>query len=104
VDCNNTFVARNESLGVVGAVKVRDSPSKGVVFLATMGVEQDLQKRGIGSQLLEGVIGELSKEGIHKVLVNFRASSAEKLGEFFEKRGFIQFYKDGEKWGMKRNI
>jgi len=105
VNCGNTFVARSESLGVVGAVKVKDTPSKGVVFLATMGVEPHLQKRGIGNQLLEQVIEELRKEGIHKAIVNFRASDAENLGKFFEKRGFVYFYQaNKERCGMKRDL
>jgi N-acetylglutamate synthase-like GNAT family acetyltransferase len=110
VGCGNTFVARNESLGVVGAVTIAPTPTNGVMFLRTMGVEQDLQKRGIGSQLLEGVIEELRKEGVHKVLITLQPSPAEEHGEFFErreffkKRGFMQFYKDEQKCGMKRDI
>lgn len=69
VGCGNTFVARNESLGVVGAVTVKQI-QPGWVSLRTMGVEPELQRRGVGSQLLGKVIEEIKREGNRTITVD----------------------------------
>lgn len=98
VGCDNTFVARNETLGVVGAVTIQQTPTKGVVRLRTMGVEKNLRESGIGSQLLSQVIEELRKDGVNEILITFNPQSSV-YKKFFKKRGFEEV--DGDETRMK---
>lgn len=96
VGCNNTFVARNESLGVVGAVTVQ--VREGSVELRTIGIEKDLQRKGIGSQLLAQVIDELRKDGASKLTITLGIPIC-KYKSFFEKRG-IEVLSQDEHGGL----
>jgi len=93
VNCDNTYVARNESLGVVGAVMTKKDFPKYPGFgqpqaeLKTAGVESSLQGRGIGRQMISQVIEELKKEGFHKITVQFDSKKAN-VWHLFESMGF----------------
>jgi N-acetylglutamate synthase-like GNAT family acetyltransferase len=101
VGCYNTFVARNESLGVVGAVTIQ--PHGASAELRTMGVEQDLQGKGIGSQLLAGVIEKLREDGVVKIILTLHSDSYKYKG-FFEERGFEMLSGDETGATMRRRM
>ncbi|MEM3555541.1 MAG: GNAT family N-acetyltransferase [Candidatus Micrarchaeia archaeon] len=88
VGCHNTYVARNDSLGVVGAVTIKEV-QPGWAQLRTMGVEPELRGRGIGTQLALSVIDELRKQGYRTVTVDLDLMEPRQK-EFFGKLGFQQ--------------
>jgi predicted N-acetyltransferase YhbS len=69
VGCQNTFVARDTSGVAVGAITI-DRIQPGWVNLRTVGVEPELQGRGIGSQMILGVAEMLRREGNHAITVD----------------------------------
>ena len=63
VGCHNTFVARDQSGVAVGAITIeRIQPDW--TSLRTVGVEPELQRRGIGAQLVVEVAERLRREAI----------------------------------------
>lgn len=88
VGCHNTYVARNQSLGVVGAVTVKEV-QPGWAQLRTMGVEPELRGMGIGTQLGSSVIEDLKRQGYRSVTVDLDLTEPRQK-EFFKKLGFQQ--------------
>jgi N-acetylglutamate synthase-like GNAT family acetyltransferase len=91
-DCNNTYVARNKSLGVVGAVTVEKNRlhtegKSDWVELKFVGVESDLRGSSVGRQLISQVTEEMKKEGFHRIIVKVYPAKSNLVG-FFHKMGF----------------
>jgi len=85
VGCHNTFVARDPSGVAVGAITV-ERIQPGWMSLRTVGVEPELQRRGIGGQLVVEVAEKLRREGNHTITVDLDLTKNEQ--GFYEKMGF----------------
>jgi ribosomal protein S18 acetylase RimI-like enzyme len=85
VGCHNTFVARDPSGVAVGAVTI-ERIQPGWVSLRTVGVEPELQGRGIGEQLISEVVEKLRREGAGSITVDLNLTQNQQ--GFYEKLGF----------------
>jgi len=94
-------VARNPQGVIVGAATVEKLQAHRAELI-TIGVEKELQGRGIGSQLLSGVIEELRKDEFKRVDMHILMDS--QYLEFFKKRGFEEFERDYHFCAMKMSI
>jgi GNAT superfamily N-acetyltransferase len=66
---DNTYVARNASCKVVGALTVFEVGDKTAV-IKIGGVDPAFREKGVGTQLFKRVIEELKKEGIRSISID----------------------------------
>lgn len=85
VGCHNTFVARDPSGVAVGAITI-ERIQPGWVSLRTVGVEPELEGRGIGGQMVVEVAEKLRREGNHAITVDLNITQNQE--GFYEKLGF----------------
>jgi len=79
----NTYVARNASSIVIGALSVFEAGDTSAV-IRTVGVDPAFEGKGVGSQLLKKVIEELKKEGFRSISIAHQNRNQ----KFYEKFGF----------------
>jgi GNAT superfamily N-acetyltransferase len=95
--CKDTFVAKNDLLGIVGAITIKENrypfPEVGTnsVELLTICVDKQYRKKDIGKQLIKGVIDAVREDErfkeIHKIVVQVKDLSPD-LKHILEDMGF----------------
>ena len=93
-------VLRQKGKAIASVDLLANSPTKGELYISFLVVHRDLQGKGIGSSITEGIIAAAKLAGFTRV----NLGSFDYTAEFWRKQRFIQTDKDNDFIAFHRSL